>query len=358
MAHNHLLSRRELLPDYSQAHHPGLLLERGLSLIKKSDASGTALANKTVGDKEPPAVNALIEKSCEIKVADYSSWFSDWQSSLVRFGARCFQATTTGRMVVGLGNESVLETAISLHRIYGVPFIPGSALKGLASSYARQRLQGWDHSGDAYKILFGDTTTAGYVTFWDALAIQHQLHPDIITVHHPEYYGSGDKPPADWDDPTPIPFISASGSFLIALSGPAEWIKTAHGILKLALEEYGIGAKTSSGYGRMVLNEAKYIHPNIQEPKSVSANPISPDVYTGPIALPATTPEQMTLRGKIFSQTQTGDFRVGFGNGQVGEVAMNQFDGVPRGGLEIQYSEVPTLENIKNLRIKVLGKPQ
>jgi hypothetical protein len=43
---------------------------------------------------------------------------------------------TESRLVVGLGADSVLETAITLHRIYGFPIIPGSALKGLTRAWA------------------------------------------------------------------------------------------------------------------------------------------------------------------------------------------------------------------------------
>src|SRR5207302_10163433 len=55
-------------------------------------------------------------------------------------GAKKRIAHVKGRMIIGLGDESVLETAITLHRTYGVPYIPGSALKGLAAAYVRQRL--------------------------------------------------------------------------------------------------------------------------------------------------------------------------------------------------------------------------
>ena len=40
------------------------------------------------------------------------------------------------RVIVGLGAESVLETSIRLHRVYGFPILPGSALKGLTRAYA------------------------------------------------------------------------------------------------------------------------------------------------------------------------------------------------------------------------------
>ncbi len=102
------------------------------------------------------------------------------------------------------------------------------------------------------------------MTFFDGLVIPGSgpggkvLWPDVITVHHPDYYqASGDPPPpADWDDPTPIPFLTAAGDFLIALGGPKEWVEAAFKILGLALKNEGIGAKTSSGYGRMEFVEA------------------------------------------------------------------------------------------------------
>jgi hypothetical protein len=69
----------------------------------------------------------------------YQAFFDRWEKMLAEFKARTRRATVKGRMIVGLGDESVLETSIALHHTYGVPYIPGSALKGLASSYAHQK---------------------------------------------------------------------------------------------------------------------------------------------------------------------------------------------------------------------------
>ncbi len=191
----------------------------------------------------------------------YRVFYERWKATLAAVGARTAVATTQGRLVVGLGADSVLENAITLHRTYGVPYIPGSALKGLAAYYAHNRLDhpDWQKGDKAHKILFGDTASAGYVTFFDALYIpgsapnDKPLVLDAVTVHHPEYYRGENKPPTDWDGPNPVPFVSARGKFLVALVGPDEWIKAAFQILALALDEDGIGAKTSSGYGRMEL---------------------------------------------------------------------------------------------------------
>jgi CRISPR-associated protein Cmr6 len=52
------------------------------------------------------------------------------------YAVRQFRMGAAERIVVGLGAESVLEASIRLHRVYGFPIIPGSALKGLARSSA------------------------------------------------------------------------------------------------------------------------------------------------------------------------------------------------------------------------------
>ena len=185
---------------------------------------------------------------------EYPRWFARWQQALSDHEACCRVAEVRGRMAVGLGAEAVLETSIALHRTYGVPYIQGSALKGLAAGYARQYLESaWQADTPAYDTVFGNTTAAGYVTFFDALPLPNQfaLRPDVLTVHHKEYYqGRAGAPPADWDAPNPVPFLSASGSYLVALSGPADWVGATYSILEHALAELGWGATTSAGSGR------------------------------------------------------------------------------------------------------------
>jgi CRISPR-associated protein Cmr6 len=200
----------------------------------------------------------LVKEVSEIRAPqDYSHWFALWRRALQDYGAECRESEVLGRMVVGLGEESVLETSVALHHTYGVPYIPGSALKGLAASFARQHLgNDWQANSRAYVTVFGDTQTAGYITFFDAMPLPNSaaLQADVITVHHENYYQNRNAPPADWDDPNPVPFLSATGKYLIALSGPSEWVRATFDILKHALVHSGIGAKTSSGYGRLKFN--------------------------------------------------------------------------------------------------------
>lgn len=187
----------------------------------------------------------------------YQAFFKRWEQSLTACGACLFTAKTRGRQVIGLGSAGVIENAITLHHTYGVPYLPGSALKGLAAHYARNYLDTpWQKGGEAYNNLFGSQKRAGVVTFHDALPSAYRFEPDILTVHHRGYYQQGETP-ADWDSPVPIPFLTVvSGVFYIPLAGPEAWVQAAATILNGALSELGIGAKTYSGYGRMRLEGA------------------------------------------------------------------------------------------------------
>lgn len=255
------MSRREALkalkfPGPARVHR-GLWLDKFLESSSRSDTESKRKLVEEVAEKGDPE--------------GYAQFFERYRKALEEVGAEVRHARTRGRLVLGLGGEGVLETALTLHRTYGVPYIPGSALKGLASRYAHLYLEGeaWRRDlarfrrGEAQAALFGTTEEQGLVVFFDALPLPGTwaLWPDILNPHHPRYYSGENKPPADWDSPVPVPFLSATGTFLVALSPvpgvtreeAKPWLEAAWRILAWALAEEGVGAKTSSGYGRMAL---------------------------------------------------------------------------------------------------------
>lgn len=282
-------------PQPPKTANAGLWLDKYIGRQQKADDTKDTRRN-------------LVRQVAEIaEPADYADFFALWKAALAawpagRAGEQLLlaNARVRTRMVVGLGAESVLETAIHLHRTYGVPVIPGSALKGLARSYALHRLDEtlWGAGSDAFKIVFGLAPTgretgqerppddpanfmgAGYVTFFDALYVpgsgfDHRgLHVDVLAVHHKRYY-EGAAAPADWDSPTVVPFLSATGTYLLALGGPAEWAEAALNILELALKEAGVGGKTSSGYGRMTVTRlvGAVDFPQTVRPNATSLSP-------------------------------------------------------------------------------------
>jgi CRISPR-associated protein Cmr6 len=245
--------------------------------------------DKYLSDDSDNAKKALVSEVAEIAESSilYGRFYQRWTNALNELGAECREAKSQGRLAMNLGNDAVLETSIALHRTYGMPYIPGSALKGLSSHYAMRRLEkDWAKDSRGFKVLFGDTTTAGYVTFYDALYIPGTGHngsplwPDVIAVHHPRYYrNEPEAPPADWDSPIPIPFLTATGSFLVALSGPEKWVDAAFDILKLALENEGIGAKTYSGYGRMTLGTVALNDTDLDQAESAASQGVLPTGY-------------------------------------------------------------------------------
>lgn len=262
------------MAETSKSVHPGLWLDCYVNsfdvpkskhydeLFKRLPHSSNLSDNRL----PPPRIPACATPE------GYSDFYRRLESGLRELAPTTLlaEAKTQGRLAIGLGGESVLETSICLHRTWGVPYLPGSALKGLAAKAARNKLaKPWDPTSREYQIVFGDQESCGYVTFHDAmwkpfrmkkereeLISELPLLQDVMTVHHADYYGwnGGDiepAPPADWDDPSPVPFVSAHGSYLLALTGPPGWVELALKILAEALQNDGIGAKTAAGYGRM-----------------------------------------------------------------------------------------------------------
>lgn len=270
-----------------------------------------------VAYSQKQAKQTLVDEVSQIKVPPiYEHFYNEtWLKSFKKIEKHYIEIS--GRMIVGLGAESVLETSITLHRIYGVPYIPGSALKGLAASYAHRFMgEGWNKEskdknkkiGKAHELMFGSQDSAGYVIFHDALYVpnsygKNPLATDILTVHHQKYYQGKDSqgnypPPADWDNPVPIPLLSAQGQYLLivsANSGDAKFdekmTKLAIQILGLALEQEGIGAKTSSGYGRAKINGFAKIQDNISETETAKT-PLVPQ----PIPKPLVSDNEKLLR--------------------------------------------------------------
>lgn len=255
--------------DLQMGSHAGLLLARFLKV---------AVPGKREADKQHPEARKRLHEAARSAAASagavYSLAFERWQNGLPKEPApRCL--LVQGRLIVGLGGDNVLETGITLQHTYGVPIVPGSALKGLAAHYAHQVWGAADarwkkDAGEYHRTIFGTQDDAGTIVFHDAWITPDSLSTggrsglvlDVMTPHHSGYYsgpGSGESiPPTDFDDPNPIAFLSVAGVFLVAVSCDVQgekgvkWAALALDLLTEALREWGVGGKTSSGYGRLV----------------------------------------------------------------------------------------------------------
>ncbi len=220
-------------------------------------------------DKYPPAT--AIQKSegkggwlREIASGDYidarliQGLYRRWLNMTTAVGALHFSAVTDWRMVVGLGGETVLETDMTLHHLYGIPYIPGSALKGLTRAYVTGEVfpsKDIEHDNETVKQIFGSQEHAGTVIFFDAMPVDGKATfvLDIMNSHYPNYYGEK-KPPTNDQNPNPVTFLTVTNTafmFALAPRNPRyiDDVNTAKDWLQKALEKYGVGGKTSAGYG-------------------------------------------------------------------------------------------------------------
>ncbi len=197
-----------------------------------------------------------------------------------------FSCVLSWRLVIGLGASHPQETSMTLHHIYGIPYIPGSAVKGVTRHWAvlkfaeeyvkkgknieeaieavAKALENGEELEELKDIylnpeitfqdlikIFGTQKEEGKVIFFDAYPDENiKLKIDIMNPHYPKYY-TGNEPPADWQNPNPIKFLTVENTkFQFYLSSrDKDLLNKAKTLLKDALKNHGIGAKTSIGYG-------------------------------------------------------------------------------------------------------------
>jgi CRISPR-associated protein Cmr6 len=165
----------------------------------------------------------------------------------------------SGRFVTGLGREHPVENGFAWHHTLGVPYLPGSSIKGMVRAWAMQWLD--LKAVDTAERIFGECkdTGIGSIVFMDAVPIDPvKLEADVMTPHYGPYY-QNNEPPADWHNPVPIPFLAvAAGSrFLFGIlprriqdKQAIEDCEIVKDWLGEALAIIGAGAKTAVGYGR------------------------------------------------------------------------------------------------------------
>lgn len=180
----------------------------------------------------------------------------------------CCVFETHWRFVSGLGMGHPLETGFVWHRTLGVPYLPGSSVKGLIRAWTER----WVDSTNPQEVvrLFGprgeearSNPAAGALMVFDALPVRvPKLDLDIMNPHYGPYYQES-KPPADYHKPVPIFFLAVAPgqAFEFALAprpsaygrGDAERAEvdlvTGMRLLEEALFNIGAGGKTAVGYG-------------------------------------------------------------------------------------------------------------
>ena len=225
------------------------------------------------------------------------------------------EALATAPFTTGLGNEHPLENGFAFLNPYGLPYLPGSGIKGVLRQAARELASGdW---GDAHgwsenkpyplmqgkgekrrpvleknkqpvmlsmlDALFGrepangDTEhLRGALVFWDVIPqiAGDSLTVEIMTPHQSHYYQEKQDPkagnsitPHDSGQPNPISFLTVppNSGFVFhvqcnlahleriapELSANSHWKDLIEAAFSHAFKWLGFGAKTAVGYGAM-----------------------------------------------------------------------------------------------------------
>ncbi len=269
------------------------------------------------------------------------------------FGGRVvtFEATLRGRLLVNLAGGVVENAGIALDHCFGLPFLPGSAVKGIARSQALWEIKAapddkkplllrvalalfgfgaldlkrdgsfaWAAEDQtlAQKVAeeFGASDFKGVASFLPAYpASVPVLVVDMVNPHYPEYYRGKRKSASDDEYPIPNYFPSVeSGAcfgFAVLLTrepvvnlNPEVLLQHAKGWVERALTQKGAGAKTAAGYGWFALGK-----PNIAAKSTPAALPGAPEAsplesfigkWRGRLStkdnFPAVLPEMATLQ--------------------------------------------------------------
>ncbi len=293
--------------------HIGLWLDRCLAEAKPGKPDNSPTSNQDETESEWGARDALyataIEAFDKTFLDTYRTFFKRWKAALTapdpQIHRRDFTLTTTSRLLLHpAANESVTEGSLLLHHTYGVPYIPGSALKGAVRSRLKRLALACSNGTDSQPLtdivhqllgyLDNDRAQASAIDFLDALWIPPEgsskaspLALDIVNVHHPDYYTKKDSTrqrPTDLDDPTVIHRLTVApeSEFLCIVEarqqeGIEDWLGwLLDEILAKVGEEDGLGAATSVGYGRFSLPK-----PGAKEAAATPATAATDDLREG-----------------------------------------------------------------------------
>lgn len=205
-----------------------------------------------------------------------------------------FEATLGGRLLVNLAGGVVENAGISLDRCFGMPLIPGSAVKGIARSRALWEIHeasgeekprlllfamllfgygahdlrgdfGWAGGTQEAQVVagkIGSLDFKGCACFLPAYpTTAPKLVVDMVNPHYPSYYSGRKAVAEDNENPIPnyFPAVEAGSTFGFAVLlnrvpevegvNASLLLVQAKQWLESAVVRKGAGAKTAAGYG-------------------------------------------------------------------------------------------------------------
>ncbi|WP_197258085.1 type III-B CRISPR module RAMP protein Cmr6 [Paenibacillus dendritiformis] len=173
------------------------------------------------------------------------------------------------KLLLGIGALSPYSNILlmTLHPVYGIPYIPSSSLKGaVRHCWIQEEHQGNESEAlkdDLFVRCFGTGTdndlsaSAGQLIFFDAFpTTSYTIVLDVQTPHFKDYYETkGANQPTDAISPVPILIPAVTKTKFSIFIGAAEGRLSeeerskVREMVSTTLSEYGLGAKTALGYG-------------------------------------------------------------------------------------------------------------
>lgn len=266
--------------------HAGLLMQRGLQVWEESSKE----------DKQDLVDLITHIRPSELYLLAFNRWlnltYSGEGSENSNPNFASINAQIDGRLFTGLSIGGTLETGAITQHSYGMPMLPGSAVKGAVRRYAESLFTLKDAQGkveldvkgktqidpsmrNVLEVLFGtdddaEQQNAGYLIWHDAwwvppmtkdgsLAKNDDARPfvgEIITVHHQKYYSGISAEALDMESPIPNQQIAIQGGFYFVIEGKQpQWVQFAKQLLENMLQQFGMGAKGAAGYGYFKIDE-------------------------------------------------------------------------------------------------------
>lgn len=169
------------------------------------------------------------------------------------------------KLLLGEGSGAYLNIQpLRLHPLYGIPYLPSSVLKGtLRSVWVNEKYGGNENEAEAddnFVLLFGgrkkdSKQVEGKLVFFDIFPERFAIGLDVQTVHFDDYYKTKQKEPTDDQKTKPVSFMclrKALFSIVIACNERKvweNWKEDLDSMVSCMIKQYGIGAKTTLGYG-------------------------------------------------------------------------------------------------------------
>jgi CRISPR-associated protein Cmr6 len=248
----------------------------------------------------PDNKRAALDEACKLTQTDRRTMQAlarrqrDLADPLVASGALLrLEAVAVAPFTTGLGNEHPLENGFAFLNPYGLPYLPGSGIKGVVRQAARELASGeWGETGgwirdESYSlkigkeeirlslldVLFGWETPGGEsehvrgaLSFWDVIPqiAGERLAVEVMTPHQTHYYQNGETP-HESGSPNPITFLTVPPKSRFdfhvlcdlahlrrlapALAEDGRWKGLVEAAFAHAFQWLGFGAKTAVGYG-------------------------------------------------------------------------------------------------------------